>query len=237
MVFIINLFADHFPNHAILKGGMELRLVDCPRYTNDLDYVFVPYSSKNDIKEEVLRTLAQIPQATITGSVHSTCIRCLVEQRGIRVQVEIGVAIECKSEALSTASLAYKNSQQPRVIRVMSFDVALAHKLAAWNERGLIRDLYDAAFMINILGVKPDIDTLRERLAHIRFRQKKNKTGTSMSIQQFRTRLECEIANITQENTEMELRDYFAAEELAGLDKKIRTGLARILDFLAGSHE
>jgi predicted nucleotidyltransferase component of viral defense system len=37
MVWLINFLADRFGNKAILKGGMELRLLDCPRYTNDID--------------------------------------------------------------------------------------------------------------------------------------------------------------------------------------------------------
>jgi predicted nucleotidyltransferase component of viral defense system len=51
MVWIINQLADKFGNHAILKGGMELRLFDCPRYTNDLDYIFIPFASKNEISK------------------------------------------------------------------------------------------------------------------------------------------------------------------------------------------
>ena len=41
-VWIINYFSEKLGKHAILKGGMVLRILDCPRYTNDLDYVFIP---------------------------------------------------------------------------------------------------------------------------------------------------------------------------------------------------
>jgi hypothetical protein len=30
---------------------MELRLLDCPRYTNDLDYVFIPFASKKEVSK------------------------------------------------------------------------------------------------------------------------------------------------------------------------------------------
>ena len=46
---IITLFADEFGSGAILRGGMVLRLLDSPRLTNDLDYLFVPFKSKNEI--------------------------------------------------------------------------------------------------------------------------------------------------------------------------------------------
>jgi len=36
MLFLIHLFGENFPQSAILKGGMTLRLLDSPRYTNDL---------------------------------------------------------------------------------------------------------------------------------------------------------------------------------------------------------
>jgi len=41
MLFLINLFGEKYPQSAILKGGMALRLLDCPRFTNDLDYIFI----------------------------------------------------------------------------------------------------------------------------------------------------------------------------------------------------
>lgn len=42
MVWLMNYLADTFGHSAILKGGMELRLLYCPRHTNDIDYVFIP---------------------------------------------------------------------------------------------------------------------------------------------------------------------------------------------------
>ena len=61
MVWLINYLADSFGNSAILKGGMELRLLDCPRFTNDIDFIFVPYSSKKDVSKIVLETLKKVP--------------------------------------------------------------------------------------------------------------------------------------------------------------------------------
>ncbi|TFG65851.1 MAG: hypothetical protein E4H28_03325, partial [Gemmatimonadales bacterium] len=68
------------------------------------------------------------------------------DYNGIKTQIEVHVAAECETEELSTMALARANNQQGRIIRVMSLPVALAHKLAAWNERRLMRDLYDAWF-------------------------------------------------------------------------------------------
>jgi predicted nucleotidyltransferase component of viral defense system len=87
MVFIINLLGDRFGSNAILKGGMQLRLVDSPRFTNDLDYVFIPFSSKKEIKNRILKTLNEIPELTISYTINSKCIRYLVAYEDIKVQV------------------------------------------------------------------------------------------------------------------------------------------------------
>lgn len=232
MVTVMNLFADRFPAQAILKGGMELRLVDCPRYTNDIDYTFVPFASKNDIKDLVAQALKEIPNTSVSISVHSTCIRYLVKQNDTAIQVAINVARNCVSEPLSTGSLAVKNNLPPRIIRGMRFDVALAHKLAAWNERKLVRDLYDASFMANTFGIFPEMNTLRMRLSRITSRYKTKTRIKSMTVPEFVSTLNITCNEITPQQIVNELRDYFVPEELPGLDKKIKNGISRIIHYL-----
>ena len=58
--WIVDFFAQKFGNSAILKGGMSLRLMHSPRYTNDVDYIFVPFDSKKDVKTLVGEALAQV---------------------------------------------------------------------------------------------------------------------------------------------------------------------------------
>lgn len=43
MVWVMHRFARALGEQAVIKGGMALRLLDSPRSTNDIDYVFVPY--------------------------------------------------------------------------------------------------------------------------------------------------------------------------------------------------
>jgi predicted nucleotidyltransferase component of viral defense system len=231
MVVIINQLADKFATNAILKGGMELRLLDCPRFTNDLDYVFVPYSSKKDIKDLICKALKEIPNLDVSYSVNSKCIRYLVKYDTIKVQIEINVALECKSQELTTASLARLKNQPSRIIRVMELSSALAHKLAAWNERGLIRDLFDAYYLAVILQVSPDKDLLRHRLAHTENRRGSGKK-TSMSLPVFIEKLKAEATRLSQKMIEAELRDYLTNYELPGLDKKIIAGIHKIIELL-----
>ena len=62
MVEVMNLFSERFSQQAILKGGMVLKLLGSLRNTNDLDYVFVPYSSKKDISGRILEVLSDLPE-------------------------------------------------------------------------------------------------------------------------------------------------------------------------------
>jgi predicted nucleotidyltransferase component of viral defense system len=229
MVEIMHLLADTFPNQAILKGGMELRLLECPRYTNDLDYVFIPFESKRDVSELIANALKQIPGVAVQVMMHSTCIRYLIEKDTIKVQLEVNVDKYCKSEALSTSSLASGNKLLPRIIRVMSFPVALAHKLAAWNERGLIRDLFDVAFMVNVLNVKPDPDILKSRLENVNYRSKMMTGKRKMTITEFVEKLLSASQHLTEGAIETELRDYLAPEEIPGLEKKIKVAVNKIV--------
>ena len=41
MLWVMHRFSQVFGEHAIIKGGMALRLLDSPRATNDIDYVAV----------------------------------------------------------------------------------------------------------------------------------------------------------------------------------------------------
>ncbi len=231
MVWIINQLADRFGSHAVLKGGMELRIVDCPRFTNDLDYVFIPFVSKKEIKDRILEALRENPELDVSCSVNSKCIRYLVAQGNIKVQVEVNVALECESREMSTSSLAKSKNQQGRMIRVMDFDSALAHKLAAWNERGLVRDLYDAYYLCVILRAKPDVKVLKQRLAHVE-RRKKGAKPMVMSIDDFIDNLESAARDLTEDTVKNELRDYMQQEELAGLDRKIIGGISKVVEYL-----
>lgn len=233
MIWIMNLLADRFGSHAILKGGMELRLFDCPRHTNDLDYIFIPYSSKTEIKDAILDALKTDPRVTATCTMNSKCIQYLIGYDALRVQLEVNIALDCASQELTTASLARTQNQQGRIIRGMHLGTALSHKLAAWNERGLIRDLYDVYYLTIMLKVKPDSAILKQRLATIESRLKGVKKKRSMSMTEFISKLETEAKSLTPEMTTSEMRDYLQTGELPGLDRKIVRGIQQIIEYLS----
>jgi hypothetical protein len=46
---VLDLFARRFDKRAVLRGGMVLRILGSPRFTNDLDYIFVPHLPPEEI--------------------------------------------------------------------------------------------------------------------------------------------------------------------------------------------
>jgi len=228
MLFLINLFSERYPQSAILKGGMALRLLDCPRFTNDLDYIFIPYRSKKDVVNILRHSLDGIDDLVYQYSLNSKCLRVKIAYNEITTQIEINVAEDCPSTAITTEALAAKTGQLSRVIRVMDFKEAMAHKLAAWNERHLVRDLYDLHFFYAYLNILPAIDTLMKRLEKVNSTPR-NKNPKSMSLDLLLHRLRSTLQKLSKDHIE-ELSDYLPSENLPGLDLRIRANLLKMCD-------
>ena len=77
-LWVMHRFAEVFEEHAVLKGGIALRLLDCPRSTTDIDYVFVPFRSRAEIVDRVRHVLAELSGATVEVAVHSKMLRARV---------------------------------------------------------------------------------------------------------------------------------------------------------------
>ena len=235
-VFIINQLGKKLGEHAILKGGMVLRLLDCPRYTNDLDYVFIPFKSKKEIAPRIEKALRELEGLEIKHRFHSTNAQFDVALKNtfgtFKTQIEANVSNHCEAQSLTTGDFAIQFQQAPQIIRVMRFDMMLAHKLMAWNERRLMRDLYDAYFIFKSLNVTPNLDVLRGRLQNIHYA--KRISGKSlpkkMSLEEFWQLLASELKTLTPVDLENELRDSLDVHQLLGLDKKIAIALTQMID-------
>jgi predicted nucleotidyltransferase component of viral defense system len=232
-LWLMHRIAEVFQHHAILKGGMAFRLLDSPRSTVDLDYVFIPYHSKKDILSGLKSIVDEIPDAKIDILMHSKSLRINIYHRGVSLQIEANVALECKSQEISTLFFARKVDEPSRVIRVMDFSVALSHKLAAWNERRLLRDLFDAYFLYKIVGVLPEQNILKQRLENVDSRIPRFKNVKKMTLSEFREQLKNELQQLKQKKLENELSALMKKEELPGLEIKIRTALNELLDKLS----
>lgn len=231
-VWLMHRISEVFGEHAILKGGMALRLINSPRSTRDLDYVFVPYTSKKEIIGGLEKIVGEIPKATINKTMNSKAINITIRLRDISVQIEASVSKECKAIAMSTGALARQVNQLGKIIKIMSFDVALSHKLAAWNERRLLRDLYDVYYIYEIIGERPNLETLLSRLANVESRIPDLKKIKNMSLKEFVQTLCKEAGKIEPEKLERELRFLLDKNELAGLDIKIKAALNKLAEDL-----
>lgn len=235
MVWMMNRLSEVYSENAILKGGMVLRLLDSPRYTNDLDYIFIPFNSKKEILPMIEKVVSELEGAKIKSQFHSTSLRVQIEYQKIKIQIEANASQECKVEPLSTSSLAKANNQLPRIIRVMSLDWALAHKIAAWNERELMRDIYDIYFLHSVLKTLPDLEVLKKRLEKVNRRNQMKKSQIKkMSLKELKEKIENYANEITQKEITDGLQDILGPQERVGLDKKIKMSLASLKDYLDG---
>jgi predicted nucleotidyltransferase component of viral defense system len=225
LVRLLHHIGQELPVQGIVKGGLVLRLLDCPRRTNDLDLVLVPYGSKRDAAPKLRQVLETFACDRMDIATHSTAIRARVRQGAVVAQVEASVAEECASIPMSTSSLASQHRELPRVVRVMRFEDALAHKLGAWMDRALMRDLYDIFYWHGIQGVLPDRDVLQKRLVSVRSR----KGGPRIwSLDRLRESLLQGVENLTDEELRSELQPVLPENELTGLAARIR-GVVRTL--------
>jgi predicted nucleotidyltransferase component of viral defense system len=231
MIFLINTFSEKFPQSAILKGGMCLRLLDCPRLTNDIDYVFIPYTSKKDILKSVLDVLDEIDGLTYEYSMDSKCLRIRVQYGELTTQIEANVAEECSATSVSTVALARQFGLLWRVVLNTSYDVSMANKLVAWNERLLVRDLYDLYFFYAMVRAMPDINILEKRLQNV-VSTPRNKNPKQMTLEQLVSKLHDRLVSLSLEDM-LELTDYLPHDELQGLETKIRVQLLQFCDDLS----
>jgi hypothetical protein len=234
-LWVMHRFAARFDQHAILKGGMALRLLDSPRSTTDIDYVFVPYASKRQVKGLVEEALADLEDATVDLAIHSKMLRARVRLDEAQIQIEINVAMRCSSTPMATGNFARSLGQPSQVVAVMGFDTALAEKVAAWNERRLMRDLYDCYFLVGRLGARLDLERLDERLARIESRLPKLRKRGAMTRGDLVAELKAYLSSLTQEGVEAELRPLLPPDELPGLAARIRASLSRIVEEVEAS--
>jgi len=226
LAWIVDFFAVNFGAHAILKGGMALRLLQSPRYTNNADFVFVPYSSKKDALELIHTKLSQVKGLTFTSTMNSKALCLKITYANQTAQVKINVHKECASIPVSTTLLSSVHGLTPRLIRIMDLPTAFAHKLAAWNERHLLRDLYDIYAFSTVMKVSPNRSILSERLAHVHVDPK---TKPAKNLVQFKAQLVEEADRLTEKYIH-ELSALLPHAEMAGLVMRMQFAVRNLVE-------
>lgn len=229
-LYVMHRFSEVFEQHAVLKGGMALRLLDSPRATTDIDYVFTSHGSKKSLVTPILGALEDAPEdVAIEHALHSKMLRVDLASPDASIQIEVSVADACPSVPMSTATLAQSVGRPPQVVRVMEPGVALAHKIAAWNERRLARDLYDAYFLFARAGVTPHLSTLDLRLSSVQSRLPRLKKKKRMTREELVAALVEEVDALDEAGLKGLAVD---PAELAGLALRMQTQLRRLIETL-----
>lgn len=226
---VLDLFASEFSNRALLRGGMVLKVMGSARYTNDLDYVFVPYKSKNEIVSEVVTCLRKIENSSVKHSLNSKCLKIILSVKEVSIQIEIKVALEVKGAVISTKLYSPQYNLPKRLIHVVDHSVSMANKLGAWNERRLARDLYDIWFFLQ-MNVRPDVETLKDRLDRPNYSKlvKKSDYFLGGNIAEFYDFILKKLGEMSDSDIENQLSDYLLPTEIEGLAPLIRSGFVKL---------
>lgn len=231
-LWVLHSFSEEFERAAVLKGGIALRLLDSPRSTTDIDYVFVGYGSKRDVAQVVEQVLNDLEDARVEVGVHSKMVRATLELDGAAIQVEVNVAPSCPTVTLATGEFARRLGQPSQVVAVMGFDAALSDKLAAWNERRLVRDLYDCVFLRSRLNAQLDEERLAARLLRVQSRRPELRNRKQMSRGELASELRTATAALNDEAVSAELSPVLPANELIGLVPRMRSVLMGLVEEL-----
>jgi len=140
--------------------------------------------------------------------------------------------VECPSLAVPTAGFARAQGQASRLVRVMAVDRALAHKLAAWNERRLLRDLYDVYYLAVRLGAVPELAVLQQRLLQVESRLPALRRRRTMTLAELLAALQVAVAALDEDSLRDELAPILPADELAGLVPRLRGGVVKVVEAL-----
>ena len=228
LAWIVDFFSTSFGSSSVLKGGMSLRLIHSPRYTNDVDYVFIPFDSKKDVKEIIEQALSKVDGLQYESSMNSKALRILLTYGGQSAQIEVNVERDCPSIPMSSALLSTAHGRPSRILRIMEPSVSFAHKIAAWNERELLRDLYDIYQYESMFKVMPQKDVLQARLEKSRSYKG---VVAAHNIEGLVSKL-VRIAESINDTSLTELRPLLSSEELAGLSYRMKPAIISLCEKL-----
>lgn len=102
--------------------------------------------------------------------------------------------------------------------------------MAAWNERRLIRDVYDIWFYLK-MGIRPDMPILEKRLikpSYSKLVRPRNHFGGSDGSD-FYVFLNERVRQLTDAEIAESLSDYLPPSELPGLAMRFRAEIAKLL--------
>lgn len=210
---VIHLINQKFKNQAILKGGMYLRLLNSPRHTRDVDYVFPTKVSRKVILKEIKSIFEPKGIQIIKKSLNSRGIQMKIQKGDIDADIEISVVKELSTppEQYDTSKVAERFNVVPEIVTVMSMGEAFSNKIAAALERDVVRDLFDITVLMPLTTFNSE--TLNKRLSSLCIKRQK---PISIDFKEAAKRLKEKADRLTREELANELTGVIPPEFIKG---------------------
>lgn len=230
---VMHLLAHRFKDRLVLKGGMQLRLLNSARYTQDVDYIFLSQESKKILVQSITTALSKSNRITIENtSLNSRGIFmdiCVTDNSSLKAQLEISVVSDTDliPAPMSTMNIALTHSIAGQVVNTLPLPMAFSHKIAAALERDVMRDLYDLYIFEGLTDF--DHATLIKRLNKLCINRVK---PIAIDYPEAANRLRQKTAVIDQLSVEKELLPLLLPGDYTGLALIIKSALIRLADKL-----
>lgn len=229
LVEILNHLAERLKDRLVLKGGMLLRLLDSPRYTQDLDFVFLSKESRKILVKEITLALEDIPSLQVTRqdlNSRGIFLDVLNRESRTRATLEMSVipSLHLPPEPVSTAKISGLYSLSGRVVRVMALPEAFSNKIAACLERAVGRDLYDLSLFEPMTAF--DGETLGDRLSRLEIDRAKPKKVT---LTEAAALLQKRLDDFSEKRLGAEVFPLVPPEHHSGLMLVIRASVSRVI--------
>jgi predicted nucleotidyltransferase component of viral defense system len=225
---VITHISHTFGPKAVLKGGMALRLQGIERSTIDADFCFQPSKSKKDFSADLITLMNKICDKEVESTIDSKKLKIDAVYDGIKIIIEANSYSAFEPQAITTNRIAQKHNLPSNIISIMPNAMSFAHKLGAWLDRRLARDLYDIYIFKELLRVQPDLKILQNRLLKPSY-SKLIKTKPKLeSITEFVDFLKNECNKLSAEQIEESLSAIIPPEELFGLGHSILIAIRKM---------
>ncbi len=225
---VIHHISAAFGPEAVLKGGMSLRMYGIARSTIDVDYCFQPHKRKKGFMDELVQIAGSLFELPPRVTADSNKVQILGKRNGVDVIIEASAHPGFEPETIATTAVARGVNLPPQLISVMPKSIAFAHKLGAWLDRRLARDLYDIHVYYAYLRAAPDPAILEQRILKPSYAKGINEKPVLTSKEDFLNFL-CEQADRMDEHKlEEDLQGIVDERERAGIGIQILSTLRKM---------
>jgi predicted nucleotidyltransferase component of viral defense system len=225
---VIHHISAAFGPEAVLKGGMALRMQGIPRSTIDVDFCFQPHKHKRGFMDKVIEEAEILFDHKPAVTADSKKVQILGKRNGVDIIIEVSAHEGFEPETLSTAAMARGLNLPPRIISVMPKPIAFAHKLGAWLDRRLPRDLYDIHVFYTYLKARPNLEILQKRIENPSYARTVHPKPELKSLESFVEFLKEQADTLDEQILEEDLRGIVDEIELPGIGGQILTTLRRL---------